>query len=44
MWTLIVLLMQKVFDAKYYSHDIDKRKPVFTDDENDGMLLRIYCD
>jgi len=40
MWTFIVLLLQKVFDAEYYSHDIDKRKPVFTDDEIEGMLLR----
>jgi len=28
-----------VFDDEYYSHDVDKRKPVFTDDEEDGGLL-----
>jgi len=35
--------MQKVFDAEYYSHDVDKNKPVFTDDEDDGLFRIIYA-
>ena len=29
-----------MFDNEYYSHDVDKEKPVFPDDEDDdGPLL-----
>jgi len=28
-----------VFNDDYYSHDVDKEKPVFPDDEDDGGLL-----
>jgi len=32
-----------VFDDGYYSHDVDKQKPVFTDDEDEGLLTLSYC-
>jgi len=38
---LVLLLLQKVFDDGYYCRNVDKEKPVFTDDEDDGMLFYV---
>jgi len=34
-------VLQKVFDDEYYSRDVDKQKPVFTDDEDDGLSMLV---